>query len=206
MTGSTKIFWNWFNEHNKSYLSLNEIDKDEKDQLLEDLQDHLHEYCDQLYFQVGGNSGEEQELIITAEGDKDFFEQVEVLVSSAPVIDNWKFVAFIQPSDDLDTTNFEDVELKPSEMWFLPLESASRPKSIGIKICAPNYDAVKESKWFKSAVFKVLDTVLGEKSFAMDIDHVDFGLLPRNPEEQGMIELTELPAFVKWKKAKLAAL
>jgi len=48
--------------------------------------------------------------------------------------------------------------------------------------------------------------VLGEKSFAMDIDHVDFGLLPRNPEEQGMIELAELPAFVKWKKAKLTAL
>ena len=53
-------------------MSLNEIDEDEKDQLLEDLQGHLHEYCDQLYFQVGGNSGEEQELIITAEGDKDF--------------------------------------------------------------------------------------------------------------------------------------
>jgi hypothetical protein len=206
MTGSTKIFWNWFKEHNKSYLSLNEIDEDEKDQLLEDLQGHLHEYCDQLYFQVSGNSGEEQELIITAEGDKDFFDQVEALVNGAPAIENWTFIAFIQPQDDLDTTKFEDVELRPAEMWFLPLDSASRPKSIGIKICTPNYDAVKESKWFKSAVFKVLDTVLGEKSFAMDIDHVDFGLLPGNPEEQGMIELVELPAFVKWKKAKLAAL
>jgi len=79
-------------------------------------------------------------------------------------------------------------------------------KSIGIKVCTPNYDIVKESEWFKSAVFKVLDTLLGEKSFAMDIDHVDLGKLSDNPEEQGMIELFELPAFVKWKKAKLAAL
>jgi hypothetical protein len=206
MTSSTKIFWNWFKEHNKSYLSLNEIDEDEKDQLLEDLQGHLHEYCDQLYFQVGGNYREEQELIITAEGDKDFFDQVEALINSAPAIENWTFIAFIQPQDDLDTTKFEDVELRPAEMWFLPLESASRPKSIGIKIFTPNYGAIKESKWFKSAVFKVLDAVLGEKSFAMDIDHVDLGLLPGNPEEHGMIELIELPAFVKWKKAKLAAL
>lgn len=195
-------FWDWFEEHNKAYLFIDDVDEDVKEQLLSDLQDHLHEYCDQLYFQVGGMHGEEQELIITAEGNSDFFEQVEALVNSAPVIDNWKFVAFIQPADDLDTTNFEGVELKPREIWFLPLESANMPKSIGIKVCTPNYDRAKESEWFKSAVFKVLDVILGEKSFATDIDHIDFGLLPGNPDEQGMIELSELPAYVKWKKSK----
>jgi hypothetical protein len=199
MTTAAKEFWDWFEKHNKAYLF---VDEDVKEQLLDDLQDHLHEYCDQLYFQVGGAPGEEQELIITAEGNSDFFEQVEALVNNAPVIDNWKFVAFFQPSDDLDTTNFEGVELSPRDMWFLPLESASMPKSIGIKVCTPNYDLVKESKWFKPAAYKVLDTVLGEKSFAMDIDHIDFGLLPPNPEEQGMIELSELLAYVKWKKSK----
>jgi hypothetical protein len=91
-------------------------------------------------------------------------------------------------------------------MWFLPLQSASKPNSIGIKVCTPNYEIIKESKWFKSAIYKMLDAVLGEKSFALDIDHIDFGKLPENPEDQGMIELAELPAFVKWKKAKLSTL
>jgi hypothetical protein len=199
MRDTTKKFWDWFKEHNESYLS---IDEDSKEQLLNDLQDHLHEYCDHLYFQVGGMPGEKQELIITAEGDSDFFDEVETLVNSAPLIDNWTFIAFIQPEGDLATTNFEDVELKPAEMWFLPLESASMPKSIGIRVCTPNYDIVKESKWFRSAVFKVLDTILGEKSFAVDIDHIDFDKVPERPEEHGLIELAELLAFVKWKKAK----
>jgi hypothetical protein len=48
----------------------------------------------------------------------------------------------------------------------------------------------------------VLDTVLGEKSFALDIDYIDFGKLPDNPEKHGMIELGELPAYMKWKKSK----
>jgi len=56
----------------------------------------------------------------------------------------------------LDTTKFEDVELRPAEIWFLPLESASTPKSIGIKVCTPNYDIIKESEWFKSAVLRFL--------------------------------------------------
>src|SRR5277367_4402187 len=138
MTTATKEFWDWFEKNNKGYQFIDNIDEDVKEHLLDDLQVHLHKYCDKLYFQVGGAPGEQQELIITAEGNSDFFEQVEALVNNAPVIDNWKFVAFIQRSDELDITNFEGVELSPREMWFLPLESASMPKSIGIRVCTPN--------------------------------------------------------------------
>ena len=202
MKDAIRKFWDWFNEHNTSYLLIDKVGDDVKEQLLDDLLDHLHEYCDQLYFQVGGMPGEEQELVITADGDSDFFEQVETLVNCAPVIDNWNFVAFIQPQDDLDTTNFEDVELKPADMWFMPLNNASNLRSIGIEVCMPNYDQLRGSEWFESAVYKVLDTILGEKSFAIDIDHVGFGGLPGEPAEHGMIELAELPAYVKWKKGK----
>jgi hypothetical protein len=114
MTDSIEKFWDWFKEHNKSYISLDEINEDVKEQLLNDLQDHLHEYCDQLYFQIGGMPGEVQELIITAEGNTDFFEQVEALVNDAPKINNWTFIAFIHSLNDLRVTNFEDVELRPA--------------------------------------------------------------------------------------------
>jgi hypothetical protein len=140
MAGNTKEFWNWFKEHNNSFLFVDEVDEGVKEQLLNDLLGQLQKYCDQLCFQVGGMPGEEQELIITAEENEDFFEQVETLVNSAPHIDNWIFTAFIQPQDDLRATKFEDIELKPAEMWFMPLDSASKPKSIGIKVYTPNYD------------------------------------------------------------------
>ncbi|HEY2583304.1 MAG TPA: hypothetical protein VGI43_15945 [Mucilaginibacter sp.] len=202
MTETIKKFWNWFEENNKPYLLLDEADEEVRDQLLQDLETHLHEYCDELWFELGGMPGEEQELIITAEGNTDFFEQVEALLDSAPVINGWRFTAFIQPVESENTINYEGVELKRDDLWFMPLQSASNPKSIGIRVCAPNYDFLKENDWFKNAVYKMLDTVLGEKSFAIDINHVDYGQLPEKPEEHGMIELAELPAYIKWKKSK----
>jgi hypothetical protein len=206
MNEKAKKFWTWFKENCDSYLELDKVDKDLKEQLLDCLECKLHEYCEKLYFEIGGIPGEKQELIITAEGKVDFFEQVEFLINSAPVIDNWSFIAFIQPQGGENTINFEGVELKPAEIWFLPLQSASNPLSVGIRVCTSNFEQVKQNEWFKAAVYKTLDTVLGEKSFALDINHVDFGPLPSKPEDNGMIELAELPAYVKWKKSKLATL
>ena len=206
--GDTIAFWNWFLANNEDYLNLNddELTHVKKQKLLDQFLFHLHDYCDKLYFEIGGWPGQEQELIITADGNKDYFGFVDELIANAPVIENWQFTAFLQPHELDYTSNFEDVELKPLEMWFLPLNSASQPKSIGLRISLPNYDAVKESEWLEAAVFRVIDTVLGEKAFALDVDHIEISSLASNPEEQGMMELKDLPAFIKWKKAKLSDL
>jgi hypothetical protein len=195
----TAIFWEWFKEYNTALLNLNNINEDQKETLLDEVLEHLHAYCDKLYFEIGDWPGEEQELIITAEGNREYFKQVEELVDSAPIIENWIFTAFLQPRELDYTSNFEDVELKPLEIWFLPLDSKSNPKSIGLRICLPNYELVKESKWLKAAVYKIMDAVLGEKIFALDVDHIEINSLPEKPEDHGMIELKELPAFLKWK-------
>jgi len=34
MTDAAKEFWDWFREHNKSYLFIDEVDEDVKEQLL----------------------------------------------------------------------------------------------------------------------------------------------------------------------------
>ena len=49
-------------------------------------------------------------------------------------------------------------------------------------------------------MYKILDVLLGEKSAATDIDYIAFDQLPDNPEEEGMIELAELPDYIAWKK------
>ena len=65
--------------------------------LLDELLFHLHEYCDELYFEAGGHPNGIQELIITAEGKIENFEKVEKLISQAPILDNWNFISFIPP-------------------------------------------------------------------------------------------------------------
>jgi hypothetical protein len=201
----TAIFWEWFKEYNTILLNLNNISEERKETLLDEVLEHLHHYCDQLYFEIGSGPEKEQELIITADGNHQYFKNVEELIDSAPVIENWNFTAFLQPRELDYTSNFEDVELKPLEIWFLPLDSKSKPKSIGLRICLSNYELVRESKWLKAAVYKIMDTVLGEKTFALDIDHIEINSLPEKPEDHGMMELRELSAFIKWKKEKLSS-
>ena len=72
-------FWDWFKVNEAKYFSLNQITDDyEKERLLDDLLSHLHEYCDQLFFEVGGYPDEKQDLIITAEGDTSFLMRLKL--------------------------------------------------------------------------------------------------------------------------------
>jgi hypothetical protein len=202
MIQSPKQFWQWFEQNNKAYLFLNEVDAEKKEQLLSNLMERLHEYCENLWFEIGGHPDEDQELIITAEGNAVYFGHVEALINAAPKIPNWTFIAFIPPREVDFEMKYEDVELKPSEMWFEPLEHPNNAAAIGIKVCTRNFELVKASEWLRPAVHKILDTILGEKTFALDIEHVAIDQLPDEPEEEGLIQLSQLAAFVRWKKSK----
>lgn len=203
MADNIAAFWKWFENNNHGFLFTDDLDEDVREQLLSNFLIELHKYNEKLYFQVGGMPNEDQELIITAEGDPEQFESVEKLIEHAPVIKNWKIIGLMPPMDDDNTINFEGVEIRRDDLWFLPLQSASKPNEIGIRICVPNYETLKRHDWLDSAVYKMLDTLLGERSFALDIDYLDIDDLPKRPEDHGMIELKDLPAFIKWKKKKL---
>ncbi len=70
-------FWNWFKENEAKFFSLNQIDdENEKERLLDYFLERLHDYCDQLYFLIGGRPDEIQELIITADGDTSNYKNI----------------------------------------------------------------------------------------------------------------------------------
>ncbi|HEU4470572.1 MAG TPA: hypothetical protein VFR58_05790 [Flavisolibacter sp.] len=197
---SIQQFWAWFRANHAAYFFLNQMEAETKEGLLNQLLDQLHRYCDKLYFEMGGHPDEDQELIITAEGNTGYFEKVESLVAGAPEISGWKFIAFIPPKGVAFRLQYEDVELRPGEMWFLPLHNPYNPASLGIRLCTANYELIKESRWLDPALYKLLDIVIGEKSFALDIDYVALEQLPDDPDEQGLIRLSDLQRYISWKK------
>jgi len=201
MKNKISEFWKWFEKNNHAYLFLDDVDQEEKERLLENLVDELHKYCDNIWPLIGGMPEEGKELIITAEGDMDYFKQVEDLISQAPDIDKWTFIDFIPATvGDPFKIDYEGVELDTEKMWFLPLEEETDPTSIGLRICTPNYELVKDHEFFMSAIYKVLETLIGEKTFALDVDYVEAGEVPENPEEEGMMELLEIYDYVEWEK------
>src|SRR4051812_9694410 len=85
------VFWRWFAKHQARFRS---VEVPEKEGLLDEIQHHLHAYCPDLFFEIGGFPGGTTELIITAAGRRALFPQVRELVSAAPPIDGWSFIAF----------------------------------------------------------------------------------------------------------------
>jgi hypothetical protein len=146
MKEAAKEFWNWFERHHHAYIFLNDIDNETKERLMNAFLVELHKYCNKLYFEIGILSDDLRELVISAEGNIDYFENVESLINAAPVIRNWKYIAFIPPRELDFEMNYEGVLLRRGEIWFLPLENENDPAVIGIKVCIMNYELMKESE------------------------------------------------------------
>lgn len=194
-------FWDWFKENEAKYFFLNQInDNDEKERLLDDLLSHLHEYCDQLFFEVGGHPNEKQDLIITAEGDTDFFDEVETLVKKAPQLEYWNVLAFKPIREDY-ITEYNSIKLDPKRMYFIPLNN-NDPKRIGLRIYIDNYTSSNKED-FLTATYLVLDNLVGEKSNALNIGYIEIESLSSISEREELIELTKLPQYIEWKKLKL---
>jgi hypothetical protein len=199
MKNPMKQFWDWFAQNNKAYLFLEEVPDDLRETMLDNLQAELHKYCDQLYFEIGGHAKDDQELIITAMGNSQYFEKLDALIKEAPVIKDWKFIAYVAPTADAFKINFEDAEFQSSEMWFLPLDDEGTEGKLSLAVFVRNFELVKESKWLMSGIYQALYSVLGEKSFALNLKHIEVGQLPDDPIDEGMMELSELPWYIKWR-------
>lgn len=196
-------FWNWFKTNNSKYYYINQIlDEEKREELLNVFLKQLHNYCDKLFFEIGGIANEIQELIISTGGDKNYFHKVEELVSRAPQIDEWQIIAFKPPMGVDFVTDYEGIKLDPHEIWFLPLDNESAPKELGLKVCIPNYNPKREED-FLNGCYQMLDTILGEKSVMMDLHHVEIDKLPKKPEKRGLIKLSELPEYISWRKTKV---
>ena len=198
---TTSQFQNWFKDHNKSYTFLHSVDENVKEQLLDNFLEQLHNYCDKIYFEIGGFPDEDQELIITAEGDKDYFDKVEHLINNAPKITGWNFIAFKPPMPDHFKSKWDDLELDTEDMWFLPL-SNEKKQGLGIRVYFHNQDLIKDNETLTPLLYKMLDTIIGEKSFALDIHYVDTDLLPNDPKVEGLYPILELPQYIKWHKSQ----
>ncbi len=169
------------------------------DALLDELQAELQAYSPGLWLEMGGHPDGPLELVISAEGDPDYFEDVRHLVAAAPETPGWRFVAFKPPQGFEFRTEYEGVIVDPDECWFLPLQSKSNPASLGLRVAVPGVTD-ELARTYKAAVHIVLDTGLGELIAAEAVQHLEVVPLPNSPERDGYIELRELGKYITWRE------
>ena len=191
-------FWDWFtNAHHR----LESLDGPHKDALLTEVQVTLHEYSPGLWFEIGGHPDGPHELVISAEGNSDYFEDVRHLVAEAPTVEGWSFIAFKPPHGFDFQTVYEGVAVEPANAWFLPLVSESNPASMGLRVAVPGFTEEREQTYW-AATMVALEAGLGELVAAEAIAHLEVCAPPDAPEENGYIELNELEEYLAWRSRR----
>jgi hypothetical protein len=200
---SAKDFWKWFEKNSAKYFFLNQVDnEEERERLLDEFLEKLQAYSPKLFFEIGGHPDEKQNLIITAGGNPDYFSDVDELVSRAPQLKDWNVIALKPPADGNFVITYEGAKIDPAKSWFMTLERKDVPDMLGLRIYTADYDPSMKNS-FVNAAYLALDSILGERSTALEVQHVEVDNLPDNPEEKRLINLTKLPAYIAWRKSTL---
>jgi len=197
-------FWNWFQDNNQTIKNgINETPKNQK-HISFWLSKNLGYYCKEIDFMIvypkvcNGKT----ELIITANGNPEHFNQVIDLVENAPQLKNWKFTAFIQPTEKIDELIngldepyiFHEITLKASELKFITLEYNENTNKLDIIIFLKNTTLHCNTKTLKQAIFIILQDLLGEKSLYRNINLIHLAQLP--DYEDGLIYLFDLQLYI----------
>lgn len=197
-------FWNWFQDNNQTIKNLiNETPKTQK-QLYFWLNRHLGYYCKELDFLIifPKKEKEKAELIITANGNPNYFSQVTELIIRAPALRHWKFTAFIQPTENINKIIegldepyiFQEITIKTSEIKFPPLNYDEQTKKLDITVYLKNFKLYCNTKTWEQAIYIIIQDLLGEKSVYQNINFVQLAQMPNNHEE--LIHLYELQFYI----------
>ena len=198
------IFWNWFQDNNQTIKNLIHETHINQNQISYWLNKQLGYYCNDLDFMIVFPKKENQktQLIITANGNPEYFNLVNELINNAPILKYWKFTAFIQPTTNIDEIIkglddpyiFQEITLKASEIKFLPLNYDDNIKKLDIIIYLKNYKIHCNTKMLQQAIYIILQDLLGEKALYQNINFVQLAQLPNNTEN--FIELYELQFYI----------
>ena len=106
--------------------------------------------------------------------------------------------------DNMEKHNIEelsDMKIDPSEVTFMPLNAPEYPEDIAIRLYHKKYvpEDGKTKDVVVSALYLILDKLMGEESSVLDFQYIDFDDMP-HPKEQDY-PLSQLCAFVEHKKS-----
>lgn len=189
-------FWESFLTIKDKLMDIDDLDDNLIDELLTNLDGELKKYSFGVDFILSDLTSNGRELIFTANGDKDFFEDVITLVENAPILDFWTITAFSKPEGKNAEIDTDGLTLKSIDLFFLPLESDTIKDKIGLNVGIRN---ITDYGLFLSTAYLLCEKMIGEYDAATLIDFFDVVELPRDYDNEGFLPLDYLPDFVQWK-------
>jgi hypothetical protein len=198
------LFWDWIRYNEQTLRNLRNEKPAAQKMFIYWLDKHLHNYCEQLesILMFPASENEPTQLVISASGNPEYFDQVTTLIENAPKLRNWKFVAFIQPSQSIEEMEagldkpyvFKDIELKASELKFMPFQYEDVQK-IDMIVYLKNFTVHCTNKNLLHVVFIIMQDIIGEKSLFENINFVELAQMPTE-ESNEVIYLYDLQLYI----------
>ena len=203
MNKAVEYFWTWFNDNHKQLQSIRTLSPKEQKHYIFWLNWHLHFYAPGLDFILIFPKREQDkiQMIITANGNPDYFEKVEEIVKAASHPKRWEFTAFVQPAHDYEELEkgldkpyvFQDITLKTSDLKFKPLEYEGEMK-IDMIIYLKNFTVYSQKDKLLQFIFIMMQDLIGEKSLYENINFVQLAQMPNDDCE--LIYLYDLQFYI----------
>lgn len=183
-------FWDWFRD-NTDFL----IQYDSKAGAVTRAIGRRLQTVDRgLTFALGQAPDGVYEFIVSANGNRDVFQEVLKLVDAAPEIDGWRIIAFRPRSPDPGGLSlaFGDVSLSAEDIWYRAEDDGAK---VSLAVFVRGLTADNEAIMSRAG-FVILDNVLGEYDVATKLGSIAFAALPPDPAAGGLKPLSALPADV----------
>lgn len=185
---SKRHFWEWFKRHQQEYLTLNKKPKKEIRYWLQEMNAHVRAYYKCFGFSLVLPDNGTARLTITVKGNPKHFKKADAFVATAPAIPGWSIHALEDPMP-LDYILERQLEVAGIDPWEFQFSIASDdPEDTVVVMYHPLYTEGNRRIFLETA-YETVYHLLGERSFGMDINHVEVDNLScADPDEVYSLE------------------
>jgi hypothetical protein len=164
-----KRFWKWFISNKTKIEEFMESDLRDNTIYI-NLTKELHKFDKRIYPEIAKNNENNYVLIITPDGIKAGMEPTNIIVASAPNIDNWKVKKYRQASDKRDLNfNGLDFTYRDIKIW---RQFETEEELVHIALFINGYK--EEDNRYKNLGFLYLDHILGEYNVLTRVGSIEF--------------------------------
>jgi len=181
-----QVFWDWFSKNADIYFYFER----NQDVYFSKLKTKLSKVHPDLVFEFSPILEDgTREFVVSADGIESVFPIVIKLVEQAPILKNWKIVAFRQPHKNFTQIEYQGLIINSDDIFF------RYAKDNGMIALELNIRGFYESPEWTAATFIILDNILGEYHTTMSLSLIDKKKLNEN-ETIDLFPIVALPQII----------
>jgi hypothetical protein len=157
-------FWKWFEANSEVIFNFEKSQA----QIFNSLANELKKIDGNLTFEFGPIKDDKREFVISADGIKNSFNNVEKLYESHPELPKWIIKKFRQRKEMPYTIEVGGIAISPKDIYYSLFEDG---KKVGIRVFIKDYD--KNNGRYKQLMFIFLDMALGEYDMETKVGQIE---------------------------------